>query len=290
MNSGSPSSRYFMGTHLFPYIQKVEDAAQRANLLLGLDLLWDYCFPLLMKAAERSELDSWFALGDAFNLGRGTARDRNAAIKWFQRAAESGHARSMVRLGVCLSYPESPAGLSRAVEWFLKAADKGDSWGMMRLGFCNRDGRGVPVDYKKAVEWFVKAAEAGDRHARVAAGKVYFYHLADPERALRWLLKAAEAGCTEGYFEIALLYDNRKSRVFNPVAAARWYHVVAELGGWGAPEAMLALSRLYRDGVGVRRSPKVARMWLQRLVATTKEARPRKKAVKLLNEIEGDLL
>lgn len=279
-----------MGAQLFPYIQAVEDDAQRANLLLGLALLWDHCFPLLMEAAGRGDLDSWFALGDAFSHGRGTARDRNEAIKWFQRAADAGHTVSMVRLGIWLSYPESPAGLSRAVELFQEAADKGDPGGMSRLGFCYREGRGVSVDDQKAAMWFVKAAEAGDRHARVAAGKIYFYQLADPERALHWLLEAAEAGCTEGYFEIALLYDDRKSQIYNPVAAARWYHVVAERGEWGASEAMLALSRLYGDGIGVRRSPKVARMWLQRLIVTTKEARPRKKAVKLLNEMEGDLL
>ncbi|MGZ8920176.1 MAG: hypothetical protein ACXW3L_04255 [Limisphaerales bacterium] len=65
---------------------------------------------------------------------------------------------------------------------------------------------------------------------------------------------------------------------------------MAEQEGWGASPAMLTLSRLYRDGVGVRRSPTVARMWLQRLVATTKEAKPCKKAAKLLKEMEGDLL
>jgi uncharacterized protein len=289
MIEGSPLRVYMNGARLFPYINMMRDEVERQKLLVGLNLIWDYCFSRLTRLAMRNDPDVWYALGDAFSHGRGTERDRDEEIRWFQRAAEAGHTHAMVRLGARLRYPECDRS-GEAILWFRKAAEKGDTGGMTSLGFAYRDGNGIPANPEKAVEWFVKAAEAGDKRSLMAAGKLYFYALKCPTRALHWLLKAAEAGCSEGYLEIANLYDDRKTSLYNPIAAARWYHVVAERDEWGASAAMLALSRLYRDGVGVWRSPKVSRMWLQRLLSTGKEARPRKKAAKLLQEMESDLL
>lgn len=282
---------YTNGARLFPYIHSIEDDVEQQKLLAGLRMIWDYCFPLLLAMADKCDPEVWYALGDAYSHGRGTHRDRDEEIKWFERAAEAGHSHAMVRLGLRLRFPESAAGISAAIEWFRKAAARGNTGGMINLGFTYRDGHGVPVDDQEAARWFEMAANAGDRHAMILAGRVYAYQLKCPERALRWFLLAAEAHFTESYIELALLYNNRKSSVYSPSAAARWYHAAAELDRGDGARAMLALARLYRDGIGVSRGRLLARMCLQRvLIAASKSSTVHKKAAKMLKEMEGELL
>src|SRR5260370_4786606 len=106
-----------------------------------------------MQEADSNDPEVWRTIGNALLTARGTPRDPEQATRWFQRGAESGHAPSMVSLGLRLQHPEfqNPGA---AIEWFRKAAALGYRGGMRFLVFAYREGKGVPVDSQQAVHWF----------------------------------------------------------------------------------------------------------------------------------------
>ncbi len=105
-------------------------------------------FQALMNLAGLNQPTIWHSIGSGFNTGRGVTRDKQEAIRWFQRAADAGHAPAMINLGLCLTYPEPASDIAAAIDWFRKAADLDYAGGMVWLGFAYREGRGVPRDDK----------------------------------------------------------------------------------------------------------------------------------------------
>jgi uncharacterized protein len=244
-----------------------------------------------MEVAESGDPEVWHALGDAFNYGRGTQPDKEAGILWFRRAADAGHAKSMVSLGLCLQRQETPEGGQEAIRWFRQAANLGDSGGMLWLGFAFRSGTNVTEDFETAIEWFIKAVEAGDGHSMIHVGRMYADYLHSPSKAVPWYLSAAEAGFTESHVALAMLYDDRKSDIYNPVEAVKWWLVVAEGKSSSAGRAMVALARHYRDGIGTTPNPQTAKHWLQKaLLLCNPKSEFYREAAKLLKEMDGDLL
>ena len=55
---------------------------------------------------------------------------------------------------------------SEAVKWYRKAAEQGDAEAQYKLGGCYLDGEGVARDKTEALKWWRKAAEQGHEEAR----------------------------------------------------------------------------------------------------------------------------
>lgn len=247
----------------------------------------------LIEQKNQPDPEVWYALGAAYRNGNGAQKNRDEAIRWFRRAAEAGHTKAMMSLGSALRYPDHwrEGAEAEALEWARKAAELGCTSGMNSLGFAYRDGTGVSRDPQQAAAWFIKAVEAGDGHSLVYAGGVYARQLAAPSEAIKWYLRAAEAGYKDSFVELAMLYDDRTSPVYDPVEAVKWFKVVAEQSGGSRPRAMLALARRSRDGIGTAQDLKMAREWLTRLLAiASPKAVEYREATSLLAEIRGDLL
>lgn len=172
----------------------------------------------------------------------------------------------MVRLGNLLNCPAPEGDPSEAVTLFSRAAELGDANGMIFLGFAYREGKGVARDNEKAVDWFIKAVEAGDSHSMIHAGRMYSRHLQCPEAAMRWFLRAAEAGHAESHLELAFLYEDRKSPVYDPEQAVHWYQRVAKSNSSSRDRAMLALAHFCRNGEGTAHDPAEAKAWLCKVI------------------------
>jgi TPR repeat protein len=291
MSEKSPVEEYRDACNLF---QDIQDSYEEPNYLKRLraqDLVLQSCFQRLLQAAASQDPTIWHTLGQAFNNGRGTKRDAAEAIRWFQRAADAGHAPAMVSLGLCLRHPRPSSDLAGAIHWFRKAAEKGDSGGMISLGFSYREGYGVPCDYAEAVRWFIKAVEAGDGHSMIHVGRMYAYYLSSPAQGVTWLLRAAEAGFPESFIWLADLYNDPKSGVYDPAEAHKWYRLVAEHSEGTHSRALLALARQHLDGRGVPCDVKMAKLWLRRLLqAVPEKSSTHREASKLLKKLEDQLL
>ena len=84
-----------------------------------------------------------------------SSRDYAEAAKWWQQAAEKGHARAQNGLGVL--YRDGDLGKpdkKRAVYWFKRSAENGYAFAMYSLAMLYRDGEGVERNDIEAHKWF----------------------------------------------------------------------------------------------------------------------------------------
>ena len=240
----------------------------------------------LLESSKSGSLEVWFMIGDAYQSGTGTAKSREQALRWFLKAAEAGHVRSMVRLACALSHPDHEETWGEAVRWFQKAADCGDASGMTLLGFAYREGHGVAQDYEQALSWFIKAVVAGDTLSMLHAGRVLARYLNSHAGALGWFLRAADHGDKGSFVDLAMLYDQPGTPVHNPAEAVRWYKVVEKEITASRPRALMALAIHYRDGDGTPRDLKASAKCLRHYMRLTREkSREHRAAAKILKRI-----
>jgi len=291
MDDQSPVDAYLDAFQKYSEVQDDYDDPAFLKQLRSLAAVLETRFQHLLHAAEPGPPLVWHTIGTAYNTGRGIKRDKGEAIRWFQRAADAGFAPAMVNLALCLQRPEPGIDPAGAIRWFRKAADKGYAGGMVWLGFAYREGSGVPCDYTESVQWFIKAVEAGDSHSMIQVGRMYARYLQSPEEAVTWLLRAAKAGLSESYVALALLYDDRRSVVYDPAEAHKWYRVVAEHSEGTSSRALLAIARQHTEGVGVPCDVEMARVWLRRLLqAVPRKSSAHRDASRLLEKLEGQFL
>ena len=55
---------------------------------------------------------------------------------------------------------------AEALKWYRKAAEEGSSLAQNVLGIAYKDGNGVAKDRAEALKWFTKAAEQGNEDAK----------------------------------------------------------------------------------------------------------------------------
>jgi TPR repeat protein len=291
MNMDSPVIAYQNACKLYFEIQALPNVSERAKRTVELNAIFHSCFQKLMEAVDSEDPEVWYAIGQSCQTGRGVTRDREAGKKWFLRAAEAGHTGAMVSLGAHYDHPQTPPDPAASNHWFREAALNGNSRGMISLGFAYREGRGVNCDLGEALKWFLKAVEAGDKSAVSLVARMYYQYLSSPAEGVRWLLLAEDPGrsCST---ELAFLYDDRKSEVYNPLEAVKWYRVTIERRqGGSAWRAMLALARHYRDGIGVPQDLAIAKNWLRRVIQNAPEnSLESKDAVKMLRQMQEGLL
>lgn len=252
---------------------------------------WQRLFRELLKHAEAGGAEDWFALGHGYSNGWGAERDRVAAEAWFRRAAEAGQHPAMVRLALILKHPDRTECWEEGVRWLQRASAEGDSSAMVHLGFAYREGQGVDEDAEQAALWMLKAYESGDLHASIHAGRIYSAWLNRPVEAAHWFHLAADAQQKESYINLAMLYDDRASELFDPEKAAHWYHETVQNNGSSGPRAMLALARCYRDGLGVPADKNESKTWIQRLIESTPDTNEfHREGLNLREEMEIGLL
>lgn len=87
-------------------------------------------------------------------------------INLLQKAADSGDAEAMVKLGrIFASGDKLPKDLKQAAKWVQLAAATGNAKGMVELGRFYRDGIGLAQNSVRAYVWFSRAAAANHADA-----------------------------------------------------------------------------------------------------------------------------
>ena len=289
MKDETPAEAHWRFCARYLELGSVADVHERIREMRTLIEEWKGVFARLMAAAETNDADVWHALGDACDHARGTERDRAAARRWYQRAADAGHAKAMVRLAM-IHQKDARDSYGVALQLLKVAAELGDAGAMVSLGFSYREGDGVSPDLDEAARWFTRAAEAGDKHALVHVGRVW-RNAGQTEKAVASFLEAAEAGQYESYVELAMLYDAEGSAVYNPAEAVKWYRVVADGSSSSKGRALLALARHSISGLGMPCDLAAARRWLEAVILEMPEKSSwHKEAKQMLAGLEGGLL
>lgn len=118
------------------------------------------------RAAESGHVPSQYRLATLYELGQGAPKDIAEARKWYRSAAEGGHVKAMHNLAVLSILTQGePADYQTAVKWFTQAAERGLTDSQYNLALLYERGLGVPQDAVKAFKWFALAAKHGDEKA-----------------------------------------------------------------------------------------------------------------------------
>ncbi len=153
-------------------------------------------FAATKAKAEAGDPDAQFNLGGIYLDGYVVPRDVKQALYWFNKAAQGDPVRQYM-IGEILTSHYLPAE-----RWYEKAADQGHADAQYRTGVRYYYGRLVGTkiagkDYLKAAQYFVKAADQGHAKAQYMIGEMYYKGEGVPkalDKALEWFRKAADQG------------------------------------------------------------------------------------------------
>ena len=160
------------------------------------------------------------------------AKDYETAFKYFQPAAEQGHAQGQAWLGWLYEHGhgvEQDDGES--VKWYRLAADQGVAWAQDNLGWMYEKGRGVKQDDGESVKWYRLAAEQGYALAQNNLGACYYVGRGvkqNYEEAVKWYRLAAEQGNATAHYNLGRMYETGRGVEQDDAEAAKWYRLAAE--------------------------------------------------------------
>lgn len=139
--------------------------------------------------------------------------ERAEALRLFERAARAGDAEAAFELGemhrvAVAGFPATPAD---AWPWYRLAAERGHARAALVLGLLAKNGDGVPRDAAEAARWFARAADGGDGHAMFLLSQAYGEGrgvAVDAARARALLEEAAEHEYPPALQELALAVEH----------------------------------------------------------------------------------
>ena len=140
--------------------------------------------------------------------GDGVARDEQAAVGWFRRAAQQGHVMAVNMLGRCHDLGWGVrVDKARAAEYYEIAAGQGLDWAMYNFATLLALGEGVAEDRPRALALLRQAADlTGNAKAINFIGSFHedgWVVMRDMGEAARLYALAAEGGDFRGMFNHA---------------------------------------------------------------------------------------
>jgi len=188
----------------------------------------------LQAKAEKGDLIAQYALGKAYEGGKGITENDELAVKWYRKAAEQGNSDAQTRLGIMYRLGLGvPRDKEEAVRWYRKAAKQGNAQGMFNMGVSYYNGDGVPSDPTAAYAWFLLAQEAGNPLAEDAVK--------------RSSEEGGRLGPPDAFQKVAAMYEKGDEVPQNSGEAVKWYRKAADL----SPQAAFKLAAMLIDGKGV---------------------------------------
>lgn len=207
------------------------------------------------------------------------------AFKWYQKAAEHGHADAQYKLGdfyelgaywLPRNEVESQCWYRKAFDQYRHAAGQGDADAQCKLGVCYWKGKGVQQDYdigaswyNKGISWLYKVAEQGYADTQYKLGK-YLFKGADlgiltedkHTEAVLWYRKAAEQGHIQAQNELGWCHFWAKGVSLDDqeleTQTIYWYSKAANQG---YALAQNTLGECYYKGECVTKDYSTAAMW-----------------------------
>jgi TPR repeat protein len=135
--------------------------------------------------------------------------DIRAAMSWFRKAAEQGHATAQLQLARILDIADEN---EEAAKWYQRAAAQGNAEAEFELGKLYAAGIGVSKDLKQAVQAYQRAAQQGHANAiRVLAAAFEHGRLGlpiDHEQAVFWLHRGVTHQDRWSMQRLATAYQN----------------------------------------------------------------------------------
>lgn len=212
-----------------------------------------------LQTAKSGSVEGYAALGHMYARGIHFAQDYEEAVKWYQLAADAGHATATYGLAdLFLGGRGVPKNEALAFEMLKKAAALNEPSAQATLGNLYEMGAyGVMQDPVQALSWYFKAAQAGNGLAQMKVGDAYFVGAGikkDVGKGIEYLAKAAAQNVIGAIRSLALInkfgIDGFDSFAADNEQAFAWHLKGAELGD-EVCEYQVGWNYLVGDGVAI---------------------------------------
>jgi len=207
----------------------------------------------------------FYSMGVIYHKGANVKQNYVKALKWYQQAADLGHAGAMNNIGLFYDYGY---GVDKddelALNWYQKAAMRNDIHAMVNLADFYEHGIATKKDLTLAFTWYLKAAKAGDHEAMNHVGELYENGLGTHQNnqlAIKWYKKSAADGNEMALTNIAYMYENGQGVEKDYEVALQWYKRAANSGD---AVSMSNIAYLYENGMGVSQDFETAKYWYQK--------------------------
>lgn len=232
----------------------------------------------LHTLATSGNAEAQFVLGELYLADKDVPINPGEALRWFQKAADHGHAQACYKLAQLCYMGLGPASANRttvferipeqgepdyegALHWTAKAVDRGDADGMAMMAHLLMQGPDSLRDPEKGRELYRRAAEAGSVQGLYGYGLDLLgtaQNATQREHGLVYIRKAAQGGLADAELTLGtvLEYEGGKD-----TQAFDHFMKAAENG---RPGAQMKVGIAYYQGRGVERDVSKAETWLRK--------------------------
>lgn len=167
------------------------------------------------RLAEAGDAHAQFAMGEAYQEGKGVPQNYAEALGWYRKATDQGHLYAISNLGDMFERGEGVAeDRAEALRWYRRAADIA----LLDLG-QDWDPDVIPSVLEKAAEY-------GYSEAQFALGSISC-RARDYAEAVRWYRKAADQGHADAQSELGIAYHEGHGVAQDYVQAHMWTDLAA---------------------------------------------------------------
>jgi uncharacterized protein len=189
------------------------------------------------------------ALARGHRLAQGSEEERREGIRLLEELASKGSSEAKFRLG--MAYHERASPLAR--RWLREAAEEGHAKAAVNLGVIYDKGQGVQIDRAEAERWYRAAVAKGIPAAETYLGYLLLLDTGEPEKQAEGhaLLQRSLARGDLGAIVILAHCARTGQGIPQDIALAGSYYERAV--ALGHAPSMVKLARLYDKGQGVPR-------------------------------------
>ena len=131
------------------------------------DYVWEEKFKRQLPKAEKGDPKAQYNIGEMYDRGKGTAKDKQKAFSWYSLSASQGNTKAAYKVGFAyLKGLGVTKDGNKALKWMTIASDKGYVRAHYGLGEMYEKGLGVSKDFDKALKWYKKALKGGNIQAK----------------------------------------------------------------------------------------------------------------------------
>ncbi|KTD53221.1 enhanced entry protein EnhC [Legionella santicrucis] len=210
------------------------------------------------KAADVGDVDAQMFTAAAYMYGIGVKKNSDIASRYYINAAKNGNSIAQFTLAKNFIDSRNSSNRKLGLIWLNKSVANNNPQALTMLGNLYIEGKLVDKDEDKGIELLNRAVSQGFAPAMVALGELALEHN-QKDQALEWFNKASNQQNDQAYLDLAHIYLQPKSPLYDPKTAFMWTLKAAQDG---LPQGKRELAEMYQKGIGVETDSNIAKQWL----------------------------
>jgi enhanced entry protein EnhC len=210
------------------------------------------------KAADAGDVDAQMYTAAAYMYGLGVKQSDDIATRYYINAAKNGNSIAQFTLAKKFIDSRNSSNQKLGLIWLNKSVANNNPQALTKLAKLYLEGKLVDKNEQKGIDLLNQAVAQGFTPAMVVLGELALEQN-QKEQALQWFNKVTNQNNDEAYLDLAHVYLQEKSPIYDPKTAFMWTLKAAQDG---LPQGKRELADMYQKGIGVDAEPSLAKQWL----------------------------